>query len=748
MLYIFQVDLGCMYTFELDLSLESVSALKNAITAKCNISFDNQVLLISGGDYLEDNCLVHQYDGAGTVSNPIFLFNKSAIMSPEQYSFNQPQSQNDQYIDSSLKQIQIIYEDTLELDASLKTIVARTDVAKKLNQLTTELKSTCEQLIRDQHLMYQGWQAVIANLEDVAVSFVDRVKNFEEQLKLFLTKRDYYGQKLKNFSSDLEILDQVKTLPCLHGKELIKDDVLVDDKSSKESEKENVVESKANTKDENDDKTSDKDQIEESTKETIAKEDTLMNLISQKDKKHCLDKVVVYCKTMLEQFNEQLLDRVKEEMDSLVKTIDDNKKIKKIESRLYNLDMLLLDVHQIVQDQNMLTFGFIQNQNSANTYNDPTIFNDLCSSHKTQLDLMFSRLNKAMSIKKKFQNSKRELTYNLLDRLKTIMICETELNSLNWRVLLYGESLKKLKRSLEVVDQINLAPKVYFTVFREVNRRNQFNFFFKLWSRFIVQMNSQLIANENKQRNDFRKLISSHFLLSFFPKFDDDVPEFACNLPEDYDQCIPLVNEREFCDFIEQNKQFDRTLEQEDNLLNGFVYRMNDGQVKSGMIEISKIQANENEIASLANFVDSLMPSKEKQKTELEEMKERLKQEYESRLNALKEEYKVKLDEELKKLNQQQDLSLSSISNNIACVEQSVVPVQEDGQKSSNEESLLNSSSSRQTLFKNLVNELLSMKYTDYLKDNEIELIRPITGPFPFISFVSTIISLAVPRLR
>lgn len=77
-------------------------------------------------------------------------------MSPEQYSFSQLQTQTDQFIDSSFKQIQIEYEDTLEMDASLKTIITRTEVAKKLNQLTTELMTTCEQLIRDQHLMYQG----------------------------------------------------------------------------------------------------------------------------------------------------------------------------------------------------------------------------------------------------------------------------------------------------------------------------------------------------------------------------------------------------------------------------------------------------------------------------------------------------------------------------------------------------------------------------------------------------------------
>ena len=58
--------------------------------------------------------------------------------------------------------------------------------------------------------------ACIANLEDVSNSFVEHVKNFEEQLKLFLTKRDYYQKKMKNFKQDLEMLDRIKIMRCLH----------------------------------------------------------------------------------------------------------------------------------------------------------------------------------------------------------------------------------------------------------------------------------------------------------------------------------------------------------------------------------------------------------------------------------------------------------------------------------------------------------------------------------------------------
>lgn len=169
----------------------------------------------------------------------------------------------------------------------------------------------------------------ILNL-DVGNSFVENVKSFEESLKLFLTKRAEYVEKLNCFESNLETLNQIKILSSLHHDN--QSDELKDGKEEIKLE------------------------------EKKSKADTLLDLISQKGDKNSLDSLSIYCTTMLEQFDEQLLDHIKEDMNLTIKTIEDNKKIKKIENRLYNLDMLLIDVHKLVEDQNMLTYGFVQNQ--------------------------------------------------------------------------------------------------------------------------------------------------------------------------------------------------------------------------------------------------------------------------------------------------------------------------------------------------------------------------------------------------
>lgn len=651
--------------------------------------------------------------------------------------------------------------------------------------------------------------ACIANLEDVSNSFVEHVRNFEEQLKLFLTKRDYYQKKMKNFKQDLEMLDRIKIMPSLHddgggdkteNAEPIDQLEQVSDQNKIEQIEQQIEQQVEQTGQEKNEQPSEEQAAkidadgksptaeEEAKQKEAGQESTLMNLINKKDDKHCLEKVTVYCNKMLEEFNEQLLDRVKAEQAALIKTIEDNKKIKKIENRLYNLDMLLIDVKQHVKDQNLLTYGFVQNQNSANACNDPTIFADLCISHKNQLDLMFKSYQKVISIRKKFQNSKRELTYSLLARLKTIMICEAELNSLNWHVLLYSESLKKLKRSLDVVDQINLAPSVYFRVFEEISRRNKFNYFFNLWSNFIVQINGRLIQAENAQRDEFRQTISSHFLKSFFPRFDDRVPEFAMHSPEPFDRDLPQIDEREFVRFIEANRQFDVRLDEQDSLLNGFVHRMHrldnkmdaakrhdsmkvdesarpDDKMTESLSDADKIegrQVSEQERESLASYVSSMLspfPFQAKcENRRIAQIKERLNDEYELKLAALKAEYKAKFDAELKSslleahpddlpyLNCQSDcdgveganstanlanddLSSSRISNNIATTIQPATGSVAPPPANVSPVIFLNT--------KNLIQELLSMKYSDLHENDQPNL---------FISFVSTILHISLPK--
>lgn len=63
------------------LFVRSVAQLKEKIERECGVMAAQQVLLMSGGESLEPNMRVCSYS-AGTDTNPIYLFSKSAIESP------------------------------------------------------------------------------------------------------------------------------------------------------------------------------------------------------------------------------------------------------------------------------------------------------------------------------------------------------------------------------------------------------------------------------------------------------------------------------------------------------------------------------------------------------------------------------------------------------------------------------------------------------------------------------------------
>ena len=80
MLYVFLVDTGTVYTFDMNIALDTVANLKENIFRVCNVPPEKQVLLISGGQSLDPSHRVCSYS-AGTDTNPIFLFCKSTIES-------------------------------------------------------------------------------------------------------------------------------------------------------------------------------------------------------------------------------------------------------------------------------------------------------------------------------------------------------------------------------------------------------------------------------------------------------------------------------------------------------------------------------------------------------------------------------------------------------------------------------------------------------------------------------------------
>lgn len=78
MVQIFHVEKGVTYHLPMSHTVENIAHLKTAIESKHGIDSKFQVLLISGGEALENDKKVGTYH-AGTDTNPIFLFSTTNI---------------------------------------------------------------------------------------------------------------------------------------------------------------------------------------------------------------------------------------------------------------------------------------------------------------------------------------------------------------------------------------------------------------------------------------------------------------------------------------------------------------------------------------------------------------------------------------------------------------------------------------------------------------------------------------------
>lgn len=206
MLYVFHVDTGRMLKFEMSKALENVNSLKETIERHHGIPAGSIVLLVSGGEVLQDANRVCNYN-AGTDTNPIYMFSKSV-----QDVKNQPppwpsiESDND---------LQLQVDKCLELKASYATVVTRAQLAQQICEMAKEELKACETLVHEQHLQQQGWAAVVANMEDLMAEFQERVVDF-------FRGHDEHGQRyvenkqiLADFDKDLKQLSEIPILSTL-----------------------------------------------------------------------------------------------------------------------------------------------------------------------------------------------------------------------------------------------------------------------------------------------------------------------------------------------------------------------------------------------------------------------------------------------------------------------------------------------------------------------------------------------------
>lgn len=546
--------------------------MKKQIQAKCNIPISKQILLVNGGLLLDNEFRVCNYNGIGTDSTPIYLFNLYALENPlpsnslpqaSQPQLNSPQSSpNQQFLSTSpssnqlgfpnnavlsnapsaqfilsmhnqqlhdeqqIKLMKSKVSESLNMDASYSTICTRTSIAKEIRDMTTQNLWFCEQLIRDQHLQYQGWSAVIANLEDIGLVFDTNVEKTIQIYQTFLSNKESYSELLNKLNIDIQLLDLIPVLDAFNEKCQSTDD---EDDDYSRAEIENLDEPDAPIG---------------STIGSANKSDiTLLQWIHSKDDRFTLSNLMHSCLVAMEHFDEQCFEELNQRIHDVKGNLknEDNKKIKKIEERLYQLDELLVKAKKIVNDTNGLTNAFIQNQNSAGNVQDNSIFADLCTSHQAQLKIILQNLIELNGIKNRYLKAKHELIYNLHAKLKTIIMLESDLSSTNQALIICAENLRKLLKNLQVLNQIHLTPKVYFLSINEILRRNLFTKRFGSWSGSLNTKCHEIYEKETGLRAQFQEQVSNHFLTMLFSGLNDEFPQFFLKqLPKFDEQLVEI----------------------------------------------------------------------------------------------------------------------------------------------------------------------------------------------------------------
>ena len=127
-------------------------------------------------------------------TNPIFLFSMLAIEAETAPAL--PQEDNSDITNSSVLAEKA--EASLRLPDTQSAVAVRSALAAQYVAAGTECVKESEALIHDQHLMHQGWQAVVANLEDTAVDLGKGLEGFRRKFDHYLAQREE-NQVLQGF---------------------------------------------------------------------------------------------------------------------------------------------------------------------------------------------------------------------------------------------------------------------------------------------------------------------------------------------------------------------------------------------------------------------------------------------------------------------------------------------------------------------------------------------------------------------
>ncbi|XP_050675429.1 RB1-inducible coiled-coil protein 1 isoform X2 [Leptidea sinapis] len=593
MLYVFHVDAGQMTTYDMNLTLQSVSSLKAAIERKTKIPSASLVLLVSGGEVLQSDHMVSSYS-AGTDTNPIYMFSKPSVkethlrqsmcgdLSPiVELSTGEFRSDIRSTFDGkSLAELKSAVEVCCGLQPNVHTVNSCAALAEQFSDLAHEVSRNCDQLVHEQHLQHQGWAAVVANLEDIFNEFCERSRSFKESFKKHRLKKEEYHEMLNSLN---EVLESLGKIPILSPLQLHAEahrfsafDVFEETEyegyhyssnldSSSETKgmqdfgvgvfklsDEDVFEQKNVS---SNDEGSTEGQVIEEPEEVVTfkapsieskEEPTLLHWILAQGNKASLQDILDYCQKALALIDAEPLKVREAELYQILEYANMHglKQIKGIEDRLYGLDQLLSDVKKLERDQHDQAASIIQcRERLSSVANDPSVLPTLVQSHCRQLEKLLVGHQKLIDIIRRIAKSKEEMSQVLKARLEAVLRIENSMSVQDAHAMLTFQCFNRLARYFGIVSQLHCAPAVFVRAVHEVARRRTFSDAHLQWATDLAGKLLKIHDEEVNRRQDFNALFEGHFLRSLFPGMTDLPPTFATQAPPAFDIKLPKLSD-------------------------------------------------------------------------------------------------------------------------------------------------------------------------------------------------------------
>lgn len=501
-LYVFIVSTGTTLKFSVEFAVKKVVELKNAIAERKNIPVADQVLLCSGGEELKCDIIVGNYSGAGTDTNPIFLFHKG-LFDPEKSHFD-PLISNAPIVTSLDLSIEDDVKGCASMIPSIQAITVKASLAQRFADYALKGKEECIALVRDQHLQQQGWAAVIANLDDIKDSVQKSFNHLTDLFAKFLENVPRFQEILKLALDDIALLAKVPVLPKLI------DGVL-------SSEQESEV------------------------------KHTLLSWFCT-EPQYYLELLTEKCQAGIDVLNEDCLLSLKEEFLNVLKNADnpDIKEVKGIGDRLANLNKLIEDFDKHCNDQNEIKGIFSSDR--MGYARDPNVLPDVCSTYQTQLELMLQNHKRLIHILERCSKAKKELSDSINRRIQYISCIESDIHKMQTKIHNFWKYMQSVMNQINCLEQVLLAPQRYLKMCAEVCRRKEFSSRYMKWAVELSTQCQKLYESETNQRRDINKE-SKNMVDGLFPGMNDMPPVFAIECPQPFDQNLPEIT-REDLDWL------------------------------------------------------------------------------------------------------------------------------------------------------------------------------------------------------